>query len=156
MVEIVLVKMYQRTKFLTKEEADQNKQWILVDAEGQTLGRLATQIATILRGKNRPDWTPHVDCGDYVVVVNADKVRLTGQKGAQKKYFRHSGYPGHMKEVTAGKLLNTHPERVLTFAVRGMLPKTKLGRAMLKKLKVYSGGSHPHDAQKPEAISVNS
>lgn len=145
--------MYQPTKFLTKEEAGNNQRWLLVDAEGQTLGRLATQIATLLRGKFRPDWTPHVDCGDFVVVVNAEKVRLTGRKDAQKKYFRHSGYPGHMKEITAGKLLELHPERVVQFAVRGMLPKTKLGRAMLKKLKVYAGGTHPHEAQKPEPIS---
>jgi large subunit ribosomal protein L13 len=145
--------MYQPTKFLTKEEAARDQRWVLVDAEGQTLGRLSTQIATLLRGKYRPDWTPHVDGGDYVIVINAEKVRLTGKKEAQKKYFRHSGYPGHMKEITAGKLLQLHPERVVQFAVRGMIPKTKLGRAMLKKLKVYAGGSHPHEAQKPEAIS---
>ena len=126
----------------------------MIDAEGQTLGRLATRVATLLRGKHRPEWSPHVDCGDYVVIVNAEKVVLTGQKVMQKKYFRHSGYLGHLKEVTVGQMLETHPERVIQHAVRGMLPKTKLGRAMFKKLKVYAGGSHPHEAQKPETISV--
>lgn len=147
--------MYQPTKFMSKEEAAGEQRWILFDAEDQTLGRLATQVAIRLRGKHRPDWTPHVNAGDYVVVINADKVRLTGQKKAKKKYFRHSGYLGHMKEITAGKLLELHPERVFQFAVRGMLPKTKLGRAMMKKLKVYAGASHPHEAQSPESISVN-
>lgn len=147
--------MYQPTKFMSKEEAAGEQRWILFDAEGQTLGRLATQVAVRLRGKHRPDWTPHVNAGDYVVVINADKIRLTGQKLAQKKYFRNSGYLGHMKEITAGKLLELHPERVFQFAVRGMIPKTKLGRAMMKKLKVYAGDSHPHEAQNPETISVN-
>jgi large subunit ribosomal protein L13 len=147
--------MYQPTKFLSKEKAAENKRWVLIDAEGQTLGRLATKVATLLRGKHRPDWTPHVDCGDFVVIVNAGKVVLTGKKEEQKKYFRHSGYVGNMKEITAGKLLEIHPERVLEKAVRGMLPKNKLGRAVFKKLKIYSGGSHPHEAQKPEVISVS-
>ncbi len=140
---------------MSKEEAAGEQRWILFDAEGQTLGRLATQVAVRLRGKHRPDWTPHVNAGDYVVVINADKIRLTGKKEAQKKYFRNSGYLGHMKEITAGKLLELHPERVFQFAVRGMIPKTKLGRAMMKKLKVYAGDSHPHEAQNPEAISKN-
>lgn len=147
--------MYLPTKFLSKEKAAENKRWVLIDAEGQTLGRLATKVATLLRGKHRPDWTPHVDCGDFVVIVNAGKVVLTGKKEEQKKYFRHSGYVGNMKEITAGKLLEIHPERVLEKAVRGMLPKNKLGRAVFKKLKIYSGGSHPHEAQKPEVISVS-
>ena len=149
------MRMYQPTKFLSKKEAAGRQRWVLVDAGGQTLGRLATRVATLLHGKNRPDWTPHVDCGDYVVVINAEKVRLTGRKVTQKKYFRHSGHPGHLKEITAGELLEKHPDRVLMFAVRGMLPKTKLGRAMIKKLKVYAGDSHPHEAQNPEAISVD-
>ena len=140
---------------MSKEAAAAEQRWILYDAEGQTLGRLATQVAIRLRGKHRPDWTPHVDAGDYVVVINAEKIRLTGQKEAKKKYFRNSGYLGHMKEITAGKLLELHPERVFQFAVRGMLPKTKLGRAMMKKLKVYAGPSHPHEAQGPESISAN-
>lgn len=149
------MRMYQPTKFLSKEKAAENKRWVLIDAEGQTLGRLATKVATLLRGKHWPDWTPHVDCGDFVVIVNAGKVVLTGKKEEQKKYFRHSGYVGNMKEITAGKLLEIHPERVLEKAVRGMLPKNKLGRAVFKKLKIYSGGSHPHEAQKPEVISVS-
>ncbi len=148
------MRMYQPTKFLSKEAAAADQRWVMIDAEGQTLGRLATRVATLLRGKHRPEWSPHVDCGDYVVIVNAEKVVLTGQKATQKKYFRHSGYLGHLKEVTVGQMLETHPERVIQFEVRGMLPKTKLGRAMFKKLKVYVGGSHPHEAQKPETISV--
>ena len=148
------LRMYLPTKFMSKEKAAEDQHWVVIDAEGQTLGRLATKVATLLRGKHRPEWCPHVDCGDYVVLVNAEKVVLTGQKAAQKKYFRHSGYIGHMKEVTAGRMLETHPERVIQAAVRGMLPKTKLGRAMFKKLKVYVGASHPHEAQKPEAISL--
>ncbi len=149
------LRMYQPTKFLTKEAAAKDKRWVLIDADGQTLGRLATRAATLLRGKHRPDWTPHVDCGDFVIVINAEKVRLTGKKEEQKKYFRHSGYPGNLKEITAGRLLEIHPDRVVKFAIKGMLPKTKLGRAMIKKLKIYSGDSHPHEAQKPEAISIS-
>ena len=146
--------MAQKTVFMTKEAAALAGRWVLVDAEGQTLGRLATRVATVLRGKHRPDWTPHLDCGDFVIVVNAEKVHLTGKKEEQKKYFRHSGYPGNLKEITAGRLLKLHPDRVVMFAIKGMLPKTKLGRAMIKKLKIYSGDSHPHEAQKPEAISI--
>ncbi|MBT3432576.1 MAG: 50S ribosomal protein L13 [Nitrospinaceae bacterium] len=146
--------MYQPTKFISKEKAAEEQHWVVIDAEGQTLGRLATKVATLLRGKHRPEWSPHVDCGDYVVIINSEKVFLTGQKAEQKKYFRHSGYIGHMREVTAGRMLEIHPERVVQAAVRGMLPKTKLGRAMFKKLKVYVGASHPHEAQKPEAISL--
>ncbi len=148
------LRMYLPTKFMSKEKAAEDQHWVMIDAEGQTLGRLATKVATLLRGKHRPEWSPHVDCGDFVVIVNSEKVVLTGQKALQKKYFRHSGYIGHMKEVTAGRMLETHPERVIQAAVRGMLPKTKLGRAMFKKLKVYVGASHPHEAQKPEAISL--
>ena len=146
--------MYQPTKFISKEKAAEEQHWVVIDAEGQTLGRLATKVATLLRGKHRPEWSPHVDCGDYVVIINSEKGFLTGQKAEQKKYFRHSGYIGHMREVTAGRMLEIHPERVVQAAVRGMLPKTKLGRAMFKKLKVYVGASHPHEAQKPEAISL--
>lgn len=148
------MRMYQPTKFISKEKAAEEQHWVVIDAEGQTLGRLATKVATLLRGKHRPEWSPHVDCGDYVVIINSEKVFLTGQKAEQKKYFRHSGYIGHMREVTAGRMLEIHPERVVQAAVRGMLPKTKLGRAMFKKLKVYVGASHPHEAQKPEAISL--
>ncbi|MEE9275923.1 MAG: 50S ribosomal protein L13 [bacterium] len=145
--------MAQKTVFMTKEAAAVGRRWVLVDAEGQTLGRLATRVATVLRGKHRPDWTPHVDAGDFVIVINAEKIVLTGRKLDQKKYYRHSGYPGHLKEVTARRVLETHPERLIQSAVRGMLPKTKLGRGMFKKLKVYAGGSHPHAAQMPEPIS---
>jgi large subunit ribosomal protein L13 len=134
---------------MSKEKAAEEQHWVVIDAEGQTLGRLATKVATLIRGKHRPEWSPHVDCGDFVVIVNSEKVVLTGQKATQKKYFRHSGYIGHMKEVTAGRMLETHPERVIQAAVRGMLPKTKLGRAMFKKLKVFVGEAHPHEAQKP-------
>ena len=148
------MRMYLPTKFMSKEKAAEEQHWVVIDAEGQTLGRLATKVATLIRGKHRPEWSPHVDCGDFVVIVNSEKVVLTGQKATQKKYFRHSGYIGHMKEVTAGRMLETHPERVIQAAVRGMLPKTKLGRAMFKKLKVYVGEAHPHEAQKPEAISL--
>ena len=148
------LRMYLPTKFMSKEKAAEEQHWVVIDAEGQTLGRLATKVATLIRGKHRPEWSPHVDCGDFVVIVNSEKVVLTGQKATQKKYFRHSGYIGHMKEVTAGRMLETHPERVIQAAVRGMLPETKLGRAMFKKLKVYVGEAHPHEAQKPEAISL--
>ncbi len=141
------LRMYQPTKFMAKEKAAGAQRWVLMDAEGQTLGRLASKVAILLRGKHRPEWSPHVDCGDFVVIVNAEKVVMTGLKTEQKKYFRHSGYPGNLKEVTAGRMLEIHPERVIQHAVKGMLPKTKLGRAMFKKLKVYAGESHPHEAQ---------
>lgn len=147
--------MYQRTVFQTKEAAAANRRWVLVDAEGQTLGRLATRVAGLLRGKHRPDWTPHVDGGDFVVVINAHKIVLTGQKLDQKIYYRHSGYPGHLKETNARRMLETHPDRVIKFAVRGMLPKNKLGRGMLLKLKIYAGDKHPHAAQNPEVIALN-
>ena len=147
--------MYQKSMMLTKEQAPGKRRWVVVDAQGQTLGRLASRVAILLRGKHRPDWTPHVDSGDYVVVVNAGRVVLTGRKLDQKKYYRHSGYPGHLKEITARRVLETHPERLVESAVRGMLPKTKLGRAMFQKLKVYSGGGHPHAAQKPEPLSLS-
>ncbi len=125
------------------------RQWFVVDAEDQTLGRLATRIATVLRGKHKPIYTPHVDCGDFVVVVNADKIRVTGNKMDQKMYYRHSGYPGGLRSVVLRRQLETHPERVLEAAVRGMLPKKRLGRKMYKKLKVYAGPTHPHQAQQP-------
>jgi large subunit ribosomal protein L13 len=131
------------------------QRWYLVDAEGRVLGRLAAAIAAQLRGKDRALFTPHVDCGDYVIVINAEKVRLTGRKREQKVYRRHTGYTGHIKSVTAGELLESpHADRVLRNAVRGMLPKNSLGRKLLRKLKVYSGPSHPHAAQKPEELSL--
>jgi len=134
----------------TAKLADIHRRWLLVDAEGQTLGRLATQIARALTGKSKPIYTPHLDTGDHVVVVNAAKVHLSGRKPEDKKYFHHTLYPGGATWTSLRDVLAKHPDRVVTRAVRGMLPKTKLGRAMLKKLKVYAGPEHPHEAQQPE------
>ncbi|PLX82035.1 MAG: 50S ribosomal protein L13 [Desulfuromonas sp.] len=128
--------------------------WFVVDLEGQTLGRAAAQIASVLRGKHKPIYTPHVDTGDFVVVVNADKVKLTGNKLTQKTYYRHSGYPGGIRSITAEKLLEKKPEELIKKAVTGMLPKNKLGRKMVKKLKVYVGGDHPHSAQAPKPMEI--
>ena len=131
------------------------RRWFVVDANDIVLGRLATRVATILRGKHRPIFTPHVDTGEYVIVVNAEKVKLTGRKREQKTYYRHSGYPGGLKSITAGKLLESaHADRVVQSAVRGMLPKNSLGRTMLSKLRVYTGPDHPHAAQKPEELRI--
>ena len=129
------------------------RKWYVVDAEGQTLGRLSSEIAKILRGKNKPEFTPNVDTGDYVIVVNAEKVKVTGKKLDQKIYYHHSDYVGGMKETTLKDMLAKHPERVITYAVKGMLPKGPLGRQMGKKLFVYVGPEHKHQAQKPEAIT---
>ncbi|MCU0581699.1 MAG: 50S ribosomal protein L13 [Syntrophales bacterium] len=142
------------TTYNAKKEEIQ-RDWFLVDAEGQVLGRLATQIAARLRGKHKPVYTPHVDTGDFIIVVNAGKVVLTGNKLKDKIYYHHTGYPGGIKSVSAGKLLQEKPEEVLRKAVRGMLPKNTLGRAMLKKLKIYAGGEHEHAAQCPKVISFN-
>lgn len=131
------------------------RKWFVVDAEGQTLGRLAAEVAKVLRGKHKPTFTPHVDTGDYVIVVNAAKVKLTGKKLIQKTYFRHSGYPGGTKFTQAGHMLETRPERVVEMAVRGMLPKNKLGEQMYRKLSVYAGAEHPHQAQKPEELKLD-
>ena len=128
--------------------------WYVVDAQGKVLGRLATQIAARLRGKHKPQYTPHVDTGDFIVVVNASKLRVTGRKAEDKMYYRHSGQPGQLKETTFGKLQAKKPERVLRIAVKGMLPKGPLGYAMLKKLKVYGGATHPHSAQQPKALEI--
>ena len=130
------------------------RQWYVVDAEGKTLGRLASRIATILRGKHKPAFTPHVDTGDFVIVVNAAKVRLTGKKLDQKMYWWHSGYPGGIKGRTARQMLERKPEEVIKRAVKGMLPKNALGRKMLKKLKVYGGPEHPHQAQQPQPLDL--
>lgn len=129
-------------------------QWYLVNAEGKVLGRLASGLAKILRGKNKPIYTPHLDTGDFVIVVNADKVTLTGRKMKEKVYYHHSGYPGGIKEITAEKLLAKKPAEILRIAVRGMLPKNSLGRQMLRKLKIYAGPNHPHEAQKPMPIEL--
>lgn len=131
-----------------------DRKWFLVDAENKTLGRLATQIAIILRGKHKPIFTPHVDTGDFVIVVNAEKVRLTGKKWDQKFYYRHSGYIGGLKKVSARKLRDKKPEEIIRLAVKRMLPKTRLGARQLKKLKVYAGSEHPHKAQKPEKLEL--
>jgi large subunit ribosomal protein L13 len=144
----VNMKTYQ-TK---KEERD--NQWYLVNAEGKVLGRLATGLAARLRGKHKPIFTPHVDNGDFLVVINAEKVVLTGTKMKDKKYYNYSGYPGGLKEISAGKLLAKKPTELLKIAVKGMLPKTSLGRQMFKKLKVYAGSVHPHEAQKPAALDL--
>jgi large subunit ribosomal protein L13 len=130
------------------------RRWYLVDADGKVLGRLATQVATLLRGKHKPIYSPHIDVGDHVIVVNAAKVHLTGRKLKQKLYRWHTGYIGNLREVTAEKMLRTHPERVIEWAVSGMLPKGRLGRAMFKKLKVYRDSNHPHQAQAPEPLEL--
>ena len=134
--------------------ADRQRDWYVVDAEGQTLGRLATRIADALRGKRKPEYTPHVDTGDFIVVVNAEKIRVTGDKLAQKRYWRHSGYPGGIKSQTLGDLLERRPEEVIRRAVKGMLPRNRLARAQLRKLKVYAGAEHPHQAQKPQQLDM--
>jgi len=129
------------------------QKWHLVDAKGKTLGRLASRIALLLRGKHKPIFTPHVDAGDFVVVVNAEKVNLTGKKWQEKLYIYHTGYPGGLKSTSAEKVRDKNPERLITMAVQGMLPKNKLGKKMIKKLKVYAGESHPHQAQQPEVLA---
>jgi large subunit ribosomal protein L13 len=130
------------------------REWYVVDAEGQILGRLATQIATLLRGKHKPTFTPHIDNGDFVVVVNAEKIRVTGKKPEQKMYYRYSGYPGGLKETSYRILHQRHPDRILKFAVKGMLPKNRLGRKLLKKLHIYAGTRHPHTAQQPKPYAI--
>ena len=135
--------------------ADIERTWYVIDANDVVLGRLCTRVASVLRGKHKPIFTPHVDTGDFVIVVNADKVKLTGRKREQKTYYRHSGWAGGLKEVTADKVLDgPHADRVVHDAVRGMLPRNSLGRQMLSKLKVYAGPDHPHQAQKPEELSL--
>jgi large subunit ribosomal protein L13 len=136
-----------------KEEVDH--QWYLVNAEGKVLGRLATELAKILRGKNKPAYTPHVDTGDFVIVVNAEKVVLTGKKMKDKIYYHHTGYPGGIKEIRAEKLLAKKPTEMIRIAVKGMLPKNSLGRQMLRKLKIYAGPNHSHEAQKPVSLEIN-
>ena len=136
--------------------ADRERNWLLVDADGQTLGRLATQIAATLRGKRKPEYTPHCDVGDFVVVVNAERISVTGNKRQDKRYYRHSGYPGGLRSRTLNDMLERRPDEVIRIAVRGMLPRTRLGRAQLRKLKVYAGPDHPHSAQKPQPMEVES
>jgi large subunit ribosomal protein L13 len=138
----------------TAKQAEIERGWYVVDAQGQTLGRLASKIAPILKGKHKPIYTPHLDCGDFVIVVNAEKVRVTGRKLDQKFYHRHSGYPGGITSISLRDQLEKNPERVLQAAVRGMLPKNRLGRRMIKKLKIYAGSDHPHQAQQPTPLEV--
>src|ERR1044072_4484162 len=133
---------------------NRQRDWYIVDAEGKTLGRLATQIADMLRGKRKPEFTPHCDTGDFVVVINAEKIRVTGKKMEQKLYWRHSGYPGGIRSRTLAEMLERQPEEVIRKAVKGMIPRTKLGRAQLRKLKVYAGTDHPHAAQQPKTIEI--
>ncbi len=142
------MKTYQAKK------EDLDYQWYLVNAEGKVLGRLATELAKILRGKNKPSFTPHVDTGDFVIVVNAEKVVLTGKKMKDKIYYHHTGYPGGLKEINAEKLLAKKPTEILRIAVKGMLPKNSLSRQVLRKLKIYAGPNHPHEAQKPVAVQI--
>ena len=140
--------------FMQKKETVERK-WYVIDAEGKTLGRLATKAAHILRGKHKATYTPHVDCGDYVIIINAEKVKLTGDKLRKKIYYNHSGYPGGLRERTAGEMIDKYPEEMLERAIKGMLPHNRLGRAMSKKLFVYRGSEHKHEAQKPEALDID-
>lgn len=141
--------------FKTKsaKPADVVREWYVLDAENQTVGRMASEVATILRGKHKPSFTPHVDCGDFVIITNADKVRFSGNKETEKLYYRYSGYPGGMKTRTAKEMRARRPEHIVEHAVKGMLPKGPLGRSMLKKLKVYAGPDHPHEAQQPKKLT---
>ena len=146
--------MKKDTYMATREDALAARRWFIVDAEARVVGRVATQVANILRGKHKATFTPHVDCGDFVVIVNAAKVRLTGAKLTDKIYHRHTGWPGGVRRISASRLLDERPERVLRSAVVGMLPKNRLGRRLATKLKIYRGADHPHAAQKPEALSL--
>jgi large subunit ribosomal protein L13 len=148
------MKLNKNNKTFLPQKAELKRKWWLVDAEGIVLGRLATRVADILRGKNKSYYTPFFDTGDFVIIINADKVRLTGKKEDQKVYYKHSGYMGGLKETSYQRVKTTHPERIVTHAVKGMLPKNKLNRKILKKLKVYAGSEHRHKAQKPEMLKV--
>ncbi|SIT66577.1 LSU ribosomal protein L13P [Ectothiorhodosinus mongolicus] len=141
-------------KTFSAKPAEVNRDWFVVDATGKSLGRLSTELARRLRGKHKPEYTPHVDTGDYIVVINAEKVRLSGNKETDKVYYHHTGYIGNMKSATAGQIRASHPERLIETAVKGMLPKNPLGRAMFKKLKVYAGSEHRHTAQQPQALEI--
>lgn len=144
-----------KTYIASEKEVQDLKEWFIVDATDIVLGRLASRIASVLKGKNKPAYSPHYDVGDFVVVVNAEKVKLTGKKMLQKTYFRHSGYPGGEMATSIRLMLQRHPERVIEQAVKGMLPKNSLGRKMFKKLKVYAGDQHPHNAQQPKVLNLN-
>ncbi len=142
-------------KTVSANSATVNKEWVVVDAEGQVLGRLASKVAKLIRGKHKPNFTPHVDCGDNVIVINAEKIKLTGNKWNEKTYIRHTGYPGGQRTQTAGNLLEKNPTRVVEKAVRGMLPKNKLGSALFRNLYVYAGAEHKQEGQKPKSINLN-
>ncbi|MBZ0328527.1 MAG: 50S ribosomal protein L13 [Altibacter sp.] len=142
-------------KTISANKATVTKEWLHVDAEGQTLGRLASEVAKLLRGKHKPNFTPHVDCGDNVIITNAEKINLTGNKWDDKTYIRHTGYPGGQRSLTATEMRSKHPERVIEKAVKGMLPKNKLGAELFRNLKVYAGASHDQEAQKPRTINFN-
>lgn len=141
-------------KTLSANRNTVEKKWLLIDAEGQTLGRLASKVAFLIRGKHKPYYTPHVDCGDNVIIINADKVRLTGKKIFQKEYIRHTGYPGGQRVTTAQEMRAKHPERIIESAVKGMLPKNRLGRQLYRNLRVYASPEHPHQAQEPEIYQL--
>lgn len=141
-------------KTFSAKPAEVKRDWYVIDAEGKTLGRLASEVALRLRGKHKPEYTPHVDTGDYIIVINAKKIGVTGNKEKDKIYYRHTGYVGNMKSVSLGKLRQTFPDRIITTAVKGMLPKNPLGRAMFKKLKVYAGPEHNHQAQQPKVLEI--
>jgi large subunit ribosomal protein L13 len=149
-----VARLVRAMKTYTAKPTDRDRNWLVVDASGQTLGRLATQIADTLRGKRKPTYTPHIDTGDFVVVVNAEKIRVTGNKLADKRYYRHSGYPGGLKSRTLQEMLDRRPEEVIRLAVKGMLPRNRLARKQLTKLKVYAGPEHPHAAQQPQPMET--
>jgi len=148
------VKLSEQTRSISHEAALRGRRWVLIDADGRSLGRIASYAASVLRGKHRPDFTPNQDAGDFVIVINAAKVRLTGTKAEAKVYHRHTGYPGGIRTTSAGKMRQERPERLIETAVHGMLPKNRLGRRLFTKLKVYRGAEHPHAAQKPQIIMV--
>jgi len=148
------LKLTEQTRSVSHEAALRGRRWVLIDAEDHALGRIASRAASVLRGKHRPDYTPHQDAGDFVVIINAAKVKLTGTKAEDKIYHRHTGYPGGIRTTTAGKLLQTRPERLIEMAVHGMLPKNRLGRRLFTKLKIYRGAEHPHAAQQPAAMEI--
>jgi len=153
-VDLFIREEFPIVKTYTVKPGDIERQWHLVDAEGKTLGRLASRVAAVLKGKHKPIYTPHADVGDYVIVINAAKIYVTGRKMTQKMYYRHSGYPGGLKSINLRDLLQRHPTRAIEFAVKGMLPKNRLGRRMFKKLRVYAGSDHPHQAQNPQVLEL--
>jgi large subunit ribosomal protein L13 len=148
------LKLSEQTRSVSRESALRARRWVLIDASERPLGRVAARAASVLRGKHRPDFTPHQDAGDFVVIINADKLKLTGDKLESKVYHRHTEYPGGVRTTTAGRLMETRPERLLEMAVRGMLPKNRLGRRLFTKLKIYRGADHPHAAQQPQQLKL--